>query len=217
MEKFSDEAVSKINNWRYAVKKFDSSKKITAEHWSTLEESLHLAPSSYGLQPWRFVIVQSAEVRKKLTAVSELQKQVESCSHLVVITHLKKLTEDYVSAYFKLVAEDRSVSPESLKKYQENIEREYIHGPQAAHVGEWAARQTYIALGTFMMSAACLEIDTCPMEGLDPKKYDEILGLTSSPYTTSVVVAAGYRSTDDKSQHDHKIRFGKEQIFKYID
>ena len=216
MPKLSPDTLIKQLNWRYAVKKFDSSRKIAAADWELLEESLRLAPSSYGLQPWRFLIVQSPEVRKKLTPASWGQQQVENCSHFVVLTHLKTLDEAYVERYINDIASQRAMAAADLKGFRDAIVGDVVHGPRAAVIGQWAARQAYIAMGSLMTVAALLHVDACPMEGLVPAQYDNILGLAKTSYTTVAAVALGYRAVDDELQHAKKVRFAKKEVFQFI-
>jgi nitroreductase len=202
-------------NLRYATKKFDSSKKISASDWKTLEASLVLTPSSYGLQPWKFLVVQDLEVRKQLRAVSWGQSQVEEASHYVVFLSKRQITPEYISSFAKRTAEVRGVAPESLDKMVSMIVGDVITGPRAAVASEWMARQDYIALGNLMTCAALMGVDTCPMEGLDPLKYDQILGLEKSEYHTIVACALGYRHSDDTYQKLKKVRFPTEHVVEY--
>jgi nitroreductase len=200
-------------NWRYAVKKFDNTKKISAADWSVLEETLRLSPSSYGLQPWKFLLVETPEIRKKLRAESWGQTQVEDCSHFVVLTTLKKLDEAYVSHFMKSIADTRGVPEASLDGYKKNIVDTWVKGPRAPEAVHWNQRQVYIAMGNLMTAAALMFIDTTPMEGLNPAKYDEILGLTNSDYGTVAAVACGYRHADDALAKQKKVRFDKKSVF----
>ncbi len=215
MEPFNKEKILEHLNWRYAVKKFDSQKKISSGEWAFLEESLRLSPSSYGLQPWNFLVIESQDVRKKLREASWNQTQVTDASHFVVLATLKKVSEDYVKHFVQSIAEVRGVPAESLKGYQDVMVQDVVQGPRSEVISWWAQRQTYIAMGNLMNAAALINVDTCPLEGLDPKKYDEILKLTDSAYQTVAAVACGYRSAEDKLATAKKVRFSKNEIFKY--
>lgn len=211
-----DSELNQILNWRYAVKKFDSSRKLPAEKWESLAEVLRLTPSSYGLQTWKFLIVQNPELRKALRAASWGQSQVEDCSQYVVFTARKTIDESYIRNYAKRMSEVRGVPVESLDKFVAAVVGDVISGPRGAMASEWMARQCYIALGNLMTSAAILGVDTCPMEGLDPKKYDQILGLENSEYRTIVACAVGYRHSDDKYQAMKKVRFETSDVLKTL-
>ena len=158
-------------NWRYATKVFDPAKKISEADLRTLEESLVLTPSSFGLQPYRFLVVTDPALRARLREASWGQSQVTDCSHLLVFLARKRLTEADVDHLIERTVQVRGVAAESLASYRAMMVGTLVTGPRAASVPEWAARQAYIALGQFMASAALLGLDTCPMEGLDPARY----------------------------------------------
>jgi len=208
----SDEKLIESLNWRYAVKKFDAQKKINDKTWNALEDSLILTPSSYGLQPWKFLVVTDLETRKLLTPVSWGQKQVEDCSHLVVFLIKEKLDEAHIDQYLQSIVDIRGGDLNALAGYKKMMMGDLVTGGRSAVISEWAARQAYIALGNFMTSAALLGVDTCPMEGIDAKKYDEILDLNSSGYKTVVACPAGYRSNEDKYSQVKKVRFSKKDL-----
>jgi nitroreductase len=199
--------------WRYAVKQFDSTKKISEDVWSAIEKSLILTPSSYGLQPWKFYVIEDAELKKKLKPVSWNQPQIEQCSHLVVFAALQKVDETYVKNFIDSIQKTRGVPRDSLKAYEEMMIGDVVKGPRSQMVSQWTARQCYIALGNLMTSAALLGVDACPMEGIDTSKYDEILGLSSTAYRSVVACPLGYRSLNDGYAKAPKVRFKKEELF----
>lgn len=210
------EYVLKQLSWRYAVKKFDPSKKISAKDWEVLEESLRLSPSSYGLQPWKFIVVQNRDTLKQLTSLSWGQSQVEDCSHYVVITSKIKLDEELIDKHISKTAEVRGLDPKLLAGFKRVMVGDLLNGPRSETIFHWAQRQAYIAMGFLMETAAFLEIDTCPIEGLDPKGYDKVLNLEGTGYGTIASVACGYRHTDDKYQNIKKVRFDKTDVISYI-
>ena len=193
--------------WRYATKHFNPKKKLPLPDWNVLAEVLRLSPSSYGLQPWKVVVANQPEIRKQLRAASWNQPQIEECSHLVVFTTLKKVSAPYVQRFINRIAEVRNVAPETLKEYQNMMLSDVVNGPRSAIAQHWSQRQAYIAMGMLLQAAALMGIDACPMEGLDPQKYDEILGLSAGEYSTVAVVALGYRAEDDGYQRYPKVRF----------
>ncbi|MEX0270797.1 NAD(P)H-dependent oxidoreductase [Leptolyngbyaceae cyanobacterium UHCC 1019] len=203
-------------NWRYATKKFDSTKTIPADIWAALEESLVLTPSSYGLQPWKFLIVTNPDLKAQLQPLSWNQAQVSECSHYVVFTIKKNLTAEHVDHFVARTAEVRQAEPESLAGYRKVMVSDVVYGARSLSVNEWATRQTYIALGNFMTCAALLGVDTCPMEGIEPAKYDTVLGLPEKGYATVVACAAGYRSEDDKYATLAKVRFEKSEVIETL-
>jgi nitroreductase len=204
-------------NWRYATKAFDPTKQIPAETWHVLEQSMVLSPSSFGLQPWKFFVVRKPELRQQLVEHSWGQKQVSEASHLVVFAIKHNLDAAYVDRYVTRMSEVQQVSVDSLQGYGNLVKGtiDRLATPEA--VDAWSTRQVYIALGQFMTTAAMLEIDTCPIEGFVPPKYDEILGLTAKGYASIVVCAAGYRSADDKYAAKPKVRFATPEVVEYLD
>ncbi|MFZ4403685.1 MAG: NAD(P)H-dependent oxidoreductase [Pseudobdellovibrionaceae bacterium] len=199
-------------NWRYAVKKFDATKKIPAADWSQLEEALRLTASSYGLQPWKFLVVQNKDILKKLTPLSWNQTQVEDSSHFVVLTYKKKMDEDHINKFIQKTAQVRGVEASTMDGYKGMMIGDLVKGPRAAHIDTWAKQQVYIAMGQVLTAAALLSVDTCPMEGLDPAGYDKVLNLEGSGYNTVAAIAFGYRHADDKYQHAKKVRFDKADV-----
>lgn len=201
--------------WRYATKKFDSSRKISAADWAVLEESLILTASSYGLQPWKFIVVTDPALKAKLRPASWNQSQVEECSHLVVFTAQQDVTEADVDRFIARIAEVRGVTAESLAGYKGYMVGDLVKGPRHAIISEWAARQTYIAMGNLLTSAALLGIDACPFEGIEPAKYDEILGLKGTGFATVSACPLGYRSEDDKYASAPKVRFEAKDLVEH--
>lgn len=199
-------------NWRYATKQFDPQRRISAEDWAALEEALVLTPSSFGLQPWKFVIVTDPAVKEKLVPVSWNQRQVADCSHLVVFAIKQNLTEADIDAHLDRVVAVRGLPRESLAGYRDMMMGMLFRSFDAAARSAWATRQAYIALGNFLNSAALLGIDACPMEGIEASKYDAILGLSPKGLSTVVAAAAGYRAASDKYAALKKVRFPKADV-----
>ncbi len=201
----------KALSWRAAVKSFDSTRKIPAETFAALEQAMVLAPSSFGLQPWRFVVVGDAEVRGRIRAAAWNQSQVTDASHLVVLARRPTMTGDDVERHMRRICEVRNVERQTLNGYAGMING-FIGGSIKDHLSEWNARQVYIALGFFMLAAAQLGVDTCPLEGFNPEQVDAILGLPAIGYTSTVLVAAGYRSVDDPYTKQAKVRYAQAQV-----
>ena len=199
-------------NWRYATKKFDATKKISAADWAVLEEALILTASSYGLQPWKFIIVTDPALKAKLRYASWNQSQVEDCSHLVVFAAKQDITETDLDRFIARTAEVRGSTVESLAGYKGFMMGDLVKGARHAVIHEWAARQTYIAMGNLLTSAALLGIDACPFEGIEPAKYDEILGLKGTGYATVSACPVGYRADDDKYASAPKVRFAAKEL-----
>jgi nitroreductase len=210
MSVISPEAALARLNWRYAVKKFDSTKTIPAETWSALEQAAVLSPSSTGLQPWKFVVVTSPEMKQKLRPAAYNQPQITDCSHLVVFCAKAPPTAADTNRHVERTAEVRGVPVSSLDAF-----RKMVEGSASKPADEgtaWAARQAYIALGVFLTTAAMIGVDACPMEGFDPPQFDEILGLKSHGVKSFALAAAGYRASDDKYAALAKVRLPLEEV-----
>jgi nitroreductase len=216
MSRIDKELLRKNLNWRYATKRFDPKKKISNDDLETLLECTNLAPSSFGLQPFHFLVIENQELRNQLKAVSWNQTQIADCSHLVVVTTLKKVRPDHVSEFIDRIAKTRGMPRAELKGYEDAILGSAVNGPLAANIQAWTQRQAYISMGFLMETAALLEIDSCPMEGITPAEYDKILGLASGDYSAVSVVALGYRHAEDGYQHAKKVRKPSTEIFQFI-
>ncbi len=197
-------------NWRYACKKFDPSQKLSEADLTTLLESLRLTASSYGMQPWKFVVVENPELREKLVPASWGQAQVAEASHLIVICSPAVIDEAFVDRYIADTAKTRGQQPTDLEGFKKMLMNITKKSPEAQHA--WAKNQVYIALGTLLTACAELRIDSCPMEGFKPKEYDEILGLKDLGLTSMVVCPVGYRHTEDKYSSNKKVRFSLEEL-----
>lgn len=202
--------------WRYATKRYDPKKKISEKDWQVLSDSLQLAPSSYGLQPWKFLVIENPALRSKLKSVSWDQTQVTDASHYVVFLYKEKLNEDDIHKYIQRVAEVRNVPIGTLADYQKMMVNNLIIGPRSKTIDVWAQRQVYIAMGFLLETAALLKIDATPMEGIDQEQYDKILELQNSGWKTVATVALGYRHPEDKYQTNKKVRYRQEDIITYI-
>ncbi len=211
-----NETLQQALEWRYAAKKFDSSKKISEKDWKTLEASLVLSPSSYGLQPWKFLVVQNPQLRQQLKDVSWGQTQVTDCSHYVVLVYKTKMDEAHVQKYMDRMAQVRNIPVSNLDGFKKVIIGDVVTGPRSGVIEWWAQRQTYIAMGFLMETAALLKIDTCPMEGLDPKAYDKILNLEGTGWATVAAVAVGYRHAEDVLQNAKKVRFETKDVVQFL-
>lgn len=196
-------------NWRYAVKKFDHSRSIDPATWKTLEQALVLSPSSYGLQPWRFIVITDQATKSQLPAISWNQTQPRDCSHMVVLAAAERLDADYISDQIQQIASARNVSIESLAGYRKML-LSAIGGVESHF--DWNARQVYLALGQLMSAAALLGIDSCPMEGINPSEYDRLLGLANSGYRSVVGCALGFRDPSDHYASMKKVRFETSQV-----
>ena len=201
--------------WRYATKQFDPDRSIPAPLWSTLEQALVLTPSSYGLQPWKFLVVQDQALRQELRPHSWNQSQITDCSHLVVLLSQRTIADADADRLIQATAEARGLEASSLDGYRKMIQIDLINGPRSQIIERWSSNQVYIALGNLMTAAALLAIDTCAIEGFSPPDYDRILNLEASDYRTCVVCALGYRSPEDKYASLAKVRYPATELIEY--
>jgi len=198
--------------WRYATKKFDKQKKVSAKDLSLLKEAVRLTASSYGLQPYKVLDVQNQEIREKLKPVSFGQPQVTDASNLFVFCANDDLTNVHIDEFIALTAATQGVDVAVFKGYSDFMKGAF-ESLTLADKHNWAARQAYIALGNLMTTAASMQIDVCPMEGFDAAQYNELLGLKGSGYSSVVIAAVGYRSAEDQSQFNAKVRKPVEELF----
>lgn len=211
----SVEEIGKALTWRYATKKFDPTKKISDQDWKALEETLLLSPSSFGLQPWKFIVINDPALRAKLRPVSWNQPQIVDASHMVVMAIKKNLSKNDVERHINNLSKLRGTPQAALDDYQNRILKFLDQPASQFDVNAWATHQVYIALGMFLKTAALMGIDACPMEGLEPLEYDKILGLTETGCHTVVVATAGYRAADDTFAALKKVRFKIEEVIEY--
>ncbi|MDB6164961.1 MAG: putative nitroreductase, partial [Lacunisphaera sp.] len=191
-------------------------RKISPADWAALEEALVLSPSSLGLQPWAFLVVDDPAVRAQLMLASYGQPQVTDASHLVVFTTRTNLGEADIDAHVRRTAEVRGIPVESLAGLRAMAVRSIVQGMNDAERRVWATNQAYIALGNLVTSAALLGIDATPMEGIEKSRYDDMLGLKVRGLTTAMIATLGYRSADDKYATIPKVRFAREQVVQHV-
>ena len=197
--------------WRYATKTYDPTKKLSAEQVAALKEVLQLSPSSFGLQPYKFVQVKNADVRAKLREVSWGQPQVTDASDLFVLCRIEKMDAAYVEKFIALTAKTQGGE---LANYDglKGMIMGFVEAQTPETFAPWADKQVYLALGNLLTSCAHMGIDASPMEGFDRTKYDEILGLPAMGLHAVVICPVGMRG-DDKYASAAKVRFPQEELF----
>lgn len=200
--------------WRYAVKKFDPEARVRPEDWKALEQALVLSPSSYGLQCWKFFVVEDPAVRARLREASWGQSQVTDADKLVVFAVKKDAGAADVERFIERIVRVRGASRESLEGYRQMMLRSMERPAEQRKA--WLTRQVYIALGSFLTAAAALGVDACPMEGFDPDAYDRILGLPGKGWHAAVVATAGVRSPDDEYAKAKKVRYPAAELVESI-
>jgi nitroreductase len=192
--------------WRYATKKFDPSQKLSEEQVQGLLHVLNLTPTSYGLQPLKFLRVKNESIRKELTVASWNQKQVEDASDLLIICIENQLVETDIDHYIELICKKRNQDPKTPRFDSfKSMLMKIVEWPEEDY-HTWAKKQAYIALGNLMTACAIEKIDACPMEGFEPNKYDEILNLKEKGLQSVLVCPVGYRSQEDAVADLNKVR-----------
>lgn len=202
-------------NWRYATKKFDGTRKISEESLEKLLEAATLSPSSYGLQPYKIIVIEDPDVRATLQPAAWGQSQLTEASHLIVLANMTDFGEELIDDYLENVSETRNIPLEDLSGYATFMKSKLLD-LTSEEKAKWTEKQAYIALGNLLSAAADMKIDTCPMEGFDNEKFNAILGLTDDSLNTAVLVSVGYRSNSDKTQHYKKVRKSKKQLITHI-
>lgn len=191
--------------WRYAVKKFDAEKQLSEEQINTLKEAFNLTATSYGLQPLKLVIVKNKEIQQQLLPHSWNQQQVIQVSHLLVICTKDNFTSEEVNSYFNLVQSIRQTPDKVIAPFKEFLTAE-IEKKTQEELFTWNKNQAYIALGNLLTVCALEKIDSCPMEGFTPEKYDEILNLKAQNLKSVLVLPVGFRANDDYMKDQQKVR-----------
>lgn len=201
--------------WRYATKKFDATKKLDKDKLNRILRATSLSASSYGLQPYKVLVIEDATVREKLKAVSYGQPQITDASQLIVFVRYSDLSEKHVDQFIRNIATTRSVEVEALAGYS-GLMKQVVANLDETKAGIWTSKQAYLALGTLLTAAAAEGVDACPMEGFDAAQYDEILGLKEKNLATVVIAAIGYRAADDEMQHAKKVRKSLDELVEVI-
>jgi len=199
-------------NWRYATKKFDAAKKISTEDLNTLKEAIRLSSSSYGLQPYKVIIVENPELRAQIQPVAWGQSQIVDASHLIVFANRTTINDAEIDAFFENISKTREIPLEALSGYQGFMKGKINELSEDAQ-NIWNSKQTYLALGNLLNAAAELKIDVTPMEGFVPAQVNEILGLDALGLNASLIATVGYRHTEDATQHLKKVRKSNEELF----
>jgi len=204
----------KNQNWRYATKKFDASKKVASEDLEQIKQAVQLSASSYGLQLYKVLIIEDKALREQLRPASWNQSQITDASHLFVFCNYTAVTPEHIDAFIELTASTRGLDAASLSDYG-NFMKMKIGERSSESQAHWTKNQTYIALGNLLSACAELKIDACPMEGFEPDQYNDILGLSEQGLNAAVIATIGYRSEEDATQNWAKVRKPQEQLFEH--
>lgn len=203
--KDSDMNIIDSLKWRYATKKFDTEKYVSDDKLAILKEAFTLTATSYGLQPVKLVIVSNKELQKELVSHSYNQEQVAQASHLLVICIENIVDEAYIRAHFENEKSIRGTNDTVLDSFRSYL-IESFSTKKSSEIKEWATKQAYITLGNLLTVCALEKIDSCPMEGFFPEKYDELLNLNNKGLSSVLVLPIGYRAKTDMFSKFKKVR-----------
>jgi len=178
-------------NWRYAVKRM-TGKKVPQQKVNAILEAARLSASSAGLQPYKIIVVEDEAIKKQLQPAAYNQPQITEASHLLIFAAFEKITAQDIDDFINLQASVKKVSTESLAPFKERLVSTILPRTEAENFN-WAARQSYIALGTALIAAANEAVDATPMEGFDPVAFDEILELKALGLKSVAMLVLGYR------------------------
>ncbi len=198
--------------WRYATKRFAAGRTVSAEDLRTLKEAVNLSASSFGLQPYRVVIVSDPAMKQQLRAASYDQAQLTESSHVFVFAAMKAMPPAHIDTFLDRMAEIRHTPREQLNGFGDYM-KGAVAGQSAEATEQWNKRQAYIGLGTLLAAAAELRLDACPMEGFDAGAYDRLLGLEERGLTATVIAPIGYRADADATRHHAKVRVALGEMF----
>ncbi len=202
-------------NWRYATKHFNPDKKIKTEDLDLLMNAINLAPTSFGLQPFKVLIIEDEKTKQHLKEAGFNQPQFTEASHIIIFAAKNNISEKDVDEFIERIAKTRGMSFDDLSDYKAAILGKTNRLSKDA-LTTWASKQCYIGLGFLLYTAAQLSIDACPMEGFDNNGFDEILGLKDKNLNSVVVASIGYRASEDKYQTLAKVRYALDDlIIKY--
>jgi len=203
-------------NWRYSTKRFDATRKLSADDLDMLKEAIRLSTSSYGLQPYKVLIIEDPELREKLKpAAPGNHSQITDASQLFVFANVTNLGDAEIDSYISNIVETRGVTLESIIGYGTFMKSTFSKWTLEKR-DNWTTRQAYLALGNLINAAAEHKIDVSPMEGFDAEAFDEILGLKAKGLHACVIAAIGYRHEEDGTQHLKKVRKSQEELFIHL-
>ena len=206
--------IIKALQWRYAAQVFDSEKKISAEDLAVILESGRLAPSSYGFEPWKFIVVENQDVRAKLREAGFGQPKITEASHLIVLARRTDARQNIVSERIERTAKANDQTSESLQGFRDMLDGSLAKQSDEALDADMRS-QVFIPLGIMVETASLLGIDSAPMGGFIPEQFDEILGLRAKNLTATVLLALGYRGTDSAADRP-KVRRSAEEVIEFV-
>ena len=212
--------IATISQKRYTAKVYDTNKKISESDFKQLCTLLRNSPSSVNSQPWHFFVASTEAAKDKiLPAIAEFNHaRVKDASHVVIFCAKKSLDDKHLSDILAQEDKDGRFIDEAAKTGMDGGRRHFtgLNSDSAENQNRWKEKQIYIALGNLLLGAACLDIDSTPIEGFDPQKMDDILGLTDKGLYSVVVASLGYHSADDFNINLPKSRLPEEEVITFL-
>jgi|SRR5690554_6898993 len=197
--------------WRYATKRFDPNKILSKEQIDILKHAFNLTATSFGLQPLKLVVVSNAELKKQLMKASFNQPQVRDASHLLILCIEEKIDHNFIIDHFRRVEDTRKTPREILEPFEKNLIASFTE-KDSDEIRDWMVNQLYLTLGALLTVCAVEKIDSCPMEGFEPEKYDMFLGLDKMGLKSVIVMPVGYRDESDFFKNLKKVRRGVDEL-----
>lgn len=199
-------------NRRYATKKFDDKKKIDIQTIDDILECLILSPSSYWIQPYKFILIEDKNIKQQLLSLSYHQLQVVDCSHIILFCTIKNLDENYIDKYLNILSQNSLKKVQDFEGYKKMILWTIDYHTKNWYIETWKEKQVYISLWILMSICALNWIDACPMEWFDRQQIDKLLNLEKFWLNSSVMCPIWYRHQDDEYSKKTKTRFQKSDL-----
>ncbi|WP_347374486.1 NAD(P)H-dependent oxidoreductase [Aequorivita sp. Q41] len=206
----SSKIIEKLE-WRYATKKFDSSKILSDEKLNILKQTFNLTATSFGLQPLKLVVITNPALKEQLVPISYNQSQVRDASHVLILCIEKRINEDFIIDHFKRVEGLRKTPRTILDPFEKELLASFTK-KSSLEIKDWMINQLYLTLGALLTVCAVEKIDGCPMEGFESKKYDKLLGLDKKGLESIIVLPVGYRDESDFFINLKKVRRGIDEL-----
>ncbi|MDO5510052.1 MAG: NAD(P)H-dependent oxidoreductase [Weeksellaceae bacterium] len=201
--------------WRYAAKRFDSKKKLSQQQMDYLLQAIHLAPTSLGLEAYKILVISDKEKLEALGNITFNQKQIPTCSHLLIFCHRTDISEQSIRKHVHYMEEVRGLEKGKLERYRESS-TQFAMGMSEERREHWLENQVYIILGAAITACAYMGIDSCPMEGFNAALLDEHLGLAEKSLHSVVMLPVGYRTPEDALQFAAKVRYPESEMTEWI-
>lgn len=199
-------------NWRYATKKFDPDKKVSPEDLDFLKKAIRLSTSSYGLQPYKVLIIENPEIKEKLRPACWNQSQITDASQVIIFANILNFGNNEIDAYISNLAQTRGINIDNVQGYADFMKMKISNLTEEKR-NIWTAKQTYLALGNLINAAAEMKIDVTPMEGFESEEVNKILSLNEKGLNASLMATIGYRHKEDEAQHNIKVRKPESELF----